>query len=108
MNQESDSCQYRWYIRPRNKYTNGVLSRDLSDFGHRKARIKGRVEEIPVWEATDFAYVEFFQNSRKDDGELKFNVFTQKKGNDRALLYPWPFDAAHPRRKPKTHKKKVA
>ncbi len=105
--QDPDSEKYRWYVEPRDKYANEVLSRDLSDFGPRKARKDGRVQEIPVWEAA-FAYVAYIQRSRKVDKNLKFNVYTQKKGSDRALLYPWPFDAAHSRQGPKSRKKKVA
>jgi hypothetical protein len=104
--QEPDSGQYRWYIEPKNEHTNEVLSRDLSDFGHKKARKKGRIKEIPVWEATDYAYVEYTQNSQKDDARLKFEVYTQKKDNDKALLYPWPFDAAKKGHQPR--KKKAA
>lgn len=107
-NQKSDSGNYRWYIEPGNEHTNEVLSRDLSDFGYRKARIKGRVKKIPVWEAINYDYVAYFQRSQRNNRNIEFKVYTQKKGNDKALLYPWPYDAAHPRKKLVSPKNKVA
>ena len=104
---ETDGEEYRWYIQPGNEHTNEVLSRDLSNFGQKKARIKRKIQEIPVWEAT-YAYVEYIQKSRKDDKNLEFDVFTQKMNYEKALLYPWPFDAAHPRKKPNPFKKQAA
>lgn len=102
--QEPEGGQYRWYIEPRNEHTNEVLSRDLSDFGHRDARIKGRIERIPVWEATNYGYVAYFQRSHRSNQNIEFRVYKQKKGNEKNLLYPWPFDAAKSSHKPRRKK----
>jgi hypothetical protein len=101
---ETDGEEYRWYIQPGNDHTNEVLSRDLFDFGRRKARIKGKIEEIPVWEAA-YAYVAYFQRSHRNNQRIEFKVYTQKKGNEKTLLYPWPYDAAHPRQMPNPKRK---
>lgn len=104
--QESEGDQYRWYIEPKNEHTNEVLSRDLSDFGHKDARIKRKIERIPVWEATNYDYVAYFQRSHRNNRNIEFKVYTQKKGNEKNLLYPWPFDAA--KRSHQARKKKAA
>jgi hypothetical protein len=90
--------QYRYYVHPKNKDTNDALAVHFEESGD---RVCSDEKKRFLFETRDHNLIAYIQRSRREMN-LKFLVFVQE---GRGKIYPWPFDAAHPRKKPKPRKK---
>jgi hypothetical protein len=95
--------QYRYYVHPKNKPTNNWLAPRFEEIGD-KVCSDGKTRYM--FTTRDHNLIAYTQRSRRE-GEtyLNFLVFIQEGENGKIDF--WPFDAAHPRKKP-VQKRKVA
>ena len=89
--------QYRYYVHPKNKPTNDWLAQRFEESGE---KVCSDGKERFLFTTRDHNLIAYTQRSR-GEGEkyLDFLVFIQE--GKEGKIYPWPYDAAHPRRKPK-------
>lgn len=91
--------QYRYYVHPEDKITNDALALDFEESGF---KVCSDGEERFLFTTRNHHLIGHIQRNRLGMN-LAFLVFIQE-GKD-GKIYPWPFDAAHPRKKPKSRKK---
>ena len=91
--------QYRYYVHPEDTPTNDFLAPRLEEAGDKECSDGKERFMFTTRDHNDIAYI---QRSRLDKN-LKFLVFIQEGQNGK--IYFWPYDAAHPRRKPKPRRK---
>jgi hypothetical protein len=92
--------QYRYYVYPKDKDTNDALAKDFEEAGN---KVCSDGKERFLFTTQDHSLIAYIQRSRREMN-LNFLVFIQES---MGKIHPWPFDAAHSRKKP-MQKRKVA
>ena len=85
--------KYRWYLEPKNAYTNEVISRRIGPENFQDEMLCADGKRHPLWDVPYSFYADVRTNRKAGDRQLRFNVWRQELPGGKII--GWPPAAGH-------------